>query len=102
MRSSVPTTSAMFPRAWTYSAWTSGKSIAQFAHFFSHEKRIGHQKDSTLRSISVPSDQTPVIQSQYKHQMRSWPIRPLNFWRETLIHSAPLYGGKLTSLTSGG
>ena len=64
MRSSVLTTSAMFPEACTQPLLTSGKSIAQFAHFFSHEKRIGQPHDSTLRSISDSSDQTPVIQSQ--------------------------------------
>ena len=53
MRSRVSATSFMLPEAFTQPFSTSGKSIAQFAHFFSHEKRIGHARDSTLRSISV-------------------------------------------------
>src|SRR5690606_13605619 len=65
----------------------SGKSSLQFSHFVLSPNLIGHQKDSTLRSISAPSEYTPVIQSQYKHQMRSWPTRPLNFCRETFTQS---------------
>src|SRR5438105_9267588 len=44
---------------------------------------MGHQKLSTLRSISAPRAYTPVIQSQYRHQMRSCPTSPVNFWRLT-------------------
>ena len=50
----------------------------------------GHQKLSTLRSISVPSDQIPVIQSQYRHQIRSCSTSPSNLCRETLTQSALL------------
>src|SRR5262249_30687756 len=69
--SSTDATSAIVPSAGTHPLNTSGKSTAQFAHFFPLANRIGHQKLSTFRSISDPSDHTPVIQSQYRHQIRS-------------------------------
>src|ERR1700722_5294976 len=80
----------------------SGKSTTQLAHFCSLAKRIGHQNDSTFRSISEASDQMPVIQSQYKHQIRSCPTRPLNLCRETLTQSALRYLGNATSQVIGG
>src|SRR2546426_9812953 len=52
-------------------------------YFFPLAKRMGHQKLSTLRSISAPRAYTPVIQSQYRHQIRSCPTSPVNFWRLT-------------------
>src|ERR1043165_9317629 len=60
-------TAPMSLPAATHPPFRSGKSIWQFSHFSGDVNRIGHQKLSTFRSISVPSDQTPVIQSQYKH-----------------------------------
>jgi exonuclease III len=45
--------------------------------------------DVAYRGREKPSDHTPVIQSQCRHQMRSWPTKPWNFWRETFTHSSP-------------
>src|SRR5437879_13532304 len=75
----------------------SGKSSLQLSHFFPLAKRMGHQKLSTLRNISAPREYTPVIQSQYRHQIRSCPTRPLNFWRLTFTQSAWRYRGRPTS-----
>ena len=94
--------SAIVPVEGTQPPLMSGKSTEQFSHFSGELKRIGHQKLSTLRSISLPRLHTPVIQSQYRHQIRSCPTRPLNFWRETLTHSAWLYFGSRTSQCKGG
>jgi len=96
------TTSAIVPSLSTQPPLMSGKSTAQFAHFLSLRNRIGHQKLSTLRSISEPSDHTPVIQSQYRHQIRSCPTSPLNFCRETFTQSALRYFGRSISQVIGG
>ena len=76
--------------------------MLQFSHFFLLSKRSGHQNDSTFLSISEPSDQTPVIQSQYKHQIKSCPTKFSNLNRLTRTHSLCLYFGKRISQTSQG
>ena len=55
-----------------------GELPIKYVFDMSERNRIGHQKLSTFLSISVPRDQTPVIQSQYRHQMRSCPTSPSN------------------------
>src|SRR2546427_9351944 len=95
--SNVVTTSPIVPSGATHPPWMSGKSSLQLSHFFPLAKRMGHQKLSTLRSISAPRAYTPVIQSQYRHQIRSCPTKPLNFWRLTFTQSAWRYRGRPTS-----
>src|SRR2546426_3518781 len=94
--SKVATTSPIVASGATHPSWMSGKSSLQFSHFFPLAKRMGHQKLSTLRSISAPRAYTPVIQSQYRHQIRSCPTRPWNFWRLTFTQSAWRYRGSPT------
>src|SRR5437667_168305 len=95
--SKVATTSPIVASGATHPSSMSGKSSLQFSHFFPLAKRMGHQKLSTLRSISAPRAYTPVIQSQYRHQIRSCPTKPLNFWRLTFTQSAWRYRGRPTS-----
>src|SRR5439155_9943431 len=95
--SNVATTSPIVPSGAIQPPSMSGKSSLQLSHFFPLANLMGHQKLSTLRSISAPREYTPVIQSQYRHQIRSCPTRPLNFWRVTFTQSAWRYRGRPTS-----
>jgi len=101
MRSIILTTSVMFPDACTQPLLTSGKSIAQFAHFFSHEKRSGQPRLDIAKHFGAKRSHSrhPIT---IKAPDEVVPDESAEFLARNTDPICCVAGGKFTSHTSGG